>query len=156
MSKKRKVGKPKIQLSDLPEFYKRDGELYNTQFYSTLSSELGEHQTTIKWSEAVLTEMSQGASLEEIKGLLDISNTTHTRLMKEEKQYSETIKRGLRLSRRWWEKQGRQALRNKDFSYTGWYMNMKNRFKWRDRQDVTSDDEKISGVVIHVPEKNEE
>lgn len=116
------VGKPRKTLTDLPT----------------------------KWYDTVLIEMSEGASLEEIKSQLSISNDLHTRLMRDEPQYSETIKKGIELSRAWWLKKGRQNLENKDFSYTGWYMNMKNRFGWADRQqqDITSKGESIAPILV--------
>lgn len=80
--------------------------------------------------------MGQGASLTEIKAFLSISNDLYTRLLEEDKEFSVTIKKGLALSHAWWEKLGRENLFNKDFSATLWYMNMKNRFNWRDRQEV--------------------
>jgi hypothetical protein len=90
------------------------------------------------WYDTVLVEMSEGASLEEIKAILSISNDLHTRWMKEEQEYSETIKKGQELSKAWWLAKGRKNLENKDFNYTGWYMNMKNRFDWADKrqQDI--------------------
>ena len=100
------------------------------------------------WYTQVLSEMQQGASLEEIKTLLNISNDLHTRWMKDEEEYSETIKRGIELSKAWWMKQGRANLQNKDFSATLWYMNMKNRFGWKDKSetDITSGGEKINFI----------
>lgn len=68
------------------------------------------------WQDSVLSEMQEGASLEEIKAILDISNDLHTRWMKDEPEYSETIKRGEELSKAWWHKKGRINLENKDFS----------------------------------------
>jgi hypothetical protein len=57
--------------------------------------------------------------------------------MKENDEFSITIKKGRMLSESWWNKSGRKNLKEKDFSYTGWYMNMKNRFGWRDKQETT-------------------
>lgn len=39
------------------------------------------------------------------------------------------------LSEAWWEEHGRLNLHNREFNSVLWYMNMKNRFGWRDRID---------------------
>jgi hypothetical protein len=98
--------------------------------------------------------MTEGASLEEIKAYLNISNNLHTRWMTEEPEYRETIKRGEELSKAWWHKKGRVNLENKDFSATLWYMNMKNRFGWKDRQDVTTNDKDLPTPILGGVAKN--
>lgn len=109
-------GRPLIQLEDLPE----------------------------NWEALIINEMRVGASLAEIYGLLDISEPTFKRLCRDHPEFSRTIRRGKRLSERWWLEIGRIYLRDKDFSATLWYMNMKNRFGWRDRTDITSNSESIN------------
>ena len=52
------------------------------------------------------------------------------------------------FSKGWWMKQGRANLKDKDFNYTGWYMNMKNRFGWTDRQDTTSNGKELKQTTI--------
>jgi hypothetical protein len=47
------------------------------------------------------------------------------------------------ISHAWWERNGRENIDNKAFNFSGWYMNMKNRFGWKDRQDITSNDKKV-------------
>lgn len=111
---KKKVGRPKEDLSSLP-----DG-----------------------WHDEVLELYSEGAADVEIKALIygwrnNFSNNLWDRWMEEEQEFWETIKKGRMLSESWWNKSGRKNLKDKDFSYTGWYMNMKNRFGWRDKQETT-------------------
>ncbi len=87
----------------------------------------------VDWKKIILDNMAEGASREEIAGeLLLISEDLYSRFLLDEPEFAETIKKGLALSRRWWDKKGRINLENKNFQYVGWYMNMKNRFGWRD------------------------
>lgn len=102
------MGRPRIQLSDLPE----------------------------NW-EAKITELAkQGASIIELAVELDIAKETFYNLSEREPYFLDAIKRCKQLSEKWWEEQGRTNLQNKNFNYTGWYMNMKNRFGWRDKTET--------------------
>jgi hypothetical protein len=93
------------------------------------------------WEE-VIGLYDEGASDTEVKVTLGLSNDLWARLVKEEPEFSEAVKRGREKSKAWWERTGRIALRDKEFSFTGWYMNMKNRFGWRDKHEVEVEDKR--------------
>ena len=105
----------------------------------------------------MLNLMQEGASKVEIKAELRLYNDLFERLIQEEPEFSDTIKRGEQLSQAWGERQGRTNLKNKDFSPVLWYMNMKNRFGWRDKTDVehsSNPDNPIQPIVMIDAGKN--
>lgn len=115
-------GRPPIQLEDLPK----------------------------GWEESIIAMSKEGASIVELAIELDISRGSLYALMERDSDFLNTIKRCKRHCEAWWLKQGRIQLENRDFSPTLWYMNMKNRFGWTDKQqtDVTSKGKELNITPI--------
>lgn len=118
------AGRPKIKLDDLPE----------------------------GWRDFVIDLYRDGASDVEIRAELDITEGTFYRLLSEEDEFFQTIKRGRLLSQLWWERNGRINLHSTTFNSTLWYMNMKNRFGWRDKQEISGDDKSPLAFTLKIGE----
>ena len=94
-------------------------------------------------NKTVIDLMSEGASIVEVADLLGVTRKTVYNWADEnhdsyQKDFAETIRIGLTKSQAWWERNGRENLENTKFSYTGWIMNMTNRFRedWKNKQSV--------------------
>lgn len=90
----------------------------------------------------VVELMKEGASIVEVSAELGIHRDTFYEWINEKGDYYQSefalaVSEGKALSQAWWEKNGRINLENPRFNYTGWYMNMKNRFGWADKKEVS-------------------
>jgi len=92
--------------------------------------------------------MAEGMAKVEICAELGIHYDTFLAWQSEHPEFGEAVKFGDKLSEAWWLKQGRISLKDRDFNYTGWYMNMKNRHGWRDKQEHTGADGAALTVIL--------
>jgi hypothetical protein len=88
----------------------------------------------------IISIYSEGASDVEVRAFIaketgSCSLDLWKRWKEEEPEFKEAIEAGHLFSQAWWEKKGRKNIENKNFNATLWYMNMKNRFGWKDKQE---------------------
>ena len=104
-----------------------------------------------EYCDSLIDHFKQGGSINEFCLELDIAKETFYNWCKVHPEFMDSKKKGEALSEGWWMKMGRSNLKDKEFNYTGWYMNMKNRFGWADRQQV---DNNITGGGITIEVKD--
>ena len=110
------------------------------------------------WKDDILSLYAEGASDVEIRALIaekmeDTVSCTWglwDRWLVEEEEFSKTVKKGRLLCETWWQSKGRKSLNDNTFSSTLWYMNMKNRFGWKDKNEVSGPDGKELAPILNV------
>ena len=101
------------------------------------------------WENTIINLSKEGASIVELAVALDISRQTLYNLSERDEYFLDTIKKCKRYCEAWWLSKGRTELDNRDFSYTGWYMNMKNRFGWADKQENKNENTHTGEIKIN-------
>lgn len=107
------------------------------------------------WEELLIDLGNQGGAKIQMQVALKIDDDTLERLEREDKKFSVVLKEAQKASEAWWLAHGSKQLENRNFNAVLWYMNMKNRWGWKDRQDVTSGDKEIQGTSVALPVKDD-
>lgn len=113
------------------------------------------------WEMDILAIYADGGNDVEVKAEIramrgTFSNDLWDRWMKDEPNFSETIKEGRLLSEAWWNKLARKNLTNKEFNSTLWYMNMKNRFGWTDKVQTEHSGKIESTQITYIQQSGNE
>jgi len=89
------------------------------------------------WKETIFKLSAQGLAREEIYlHYYRINPYLFDRLCERETEFFEVVKKAEKLCQGWWMEVGRKSLKRKNFHDALWYMNMKNRFGWKDRSEI--------------------
>lgn len=94
--------------------------------------------------------MAAGYSKTVISGLIGVSRKVFWEWEKRHPALAEALAEGEVLSQAWWETKGLSAASGQlpGFNAAIWIFNMKNRFGWRDKQEITGDADKPVTVTV--------
>ena len=106
------------------------------------------------YCDKVTAHMSKGFSFESFAATLNCSLQTIRTWVQSRDDFFEARERGYIASQKFWEELGINGAsgRIKEFNVTCWIFNMKNRFGWRDRQDIYTSQK---AEVVITPENYE-
>lgn len=97
-----------------------------------------------EYCDKVVAHMKDGGSMHEFAREIEVHIDTLYEWMKVHEEFSEAVKKGKSFSQGWWMGIARRSLFTNNFNHVLWYMNMKNRFGWRDKQEV----EHTGGITV--------
>ena len=118
----------------------------------------GKNIYTKQVPEMVLAFLKKGYSRDVISAHLGITRNTLFKWEKEHPALAQAIEDGTVHSQLFWETLGIRAVqgRIKGFNATAWIFNMKNRFGWKDKTELSGDEERpISVRVVKFSEMQE-
>lgn len=88
------------------------------------------------WQDRMKDLAREGASDVEVRGDIGISIDLWYRWIADEPEFAETIKECKMLCQTWWERTGRNMAKGAEGNSAVWIFNMKNRFGWKDKQEI--------------------
>jgi hypothetical protein len=100
----------------------------------------------------VLREMGEGASVNEVAGMIGVAISTFMEWQKRYPEFAAAVQVGEVLSEGWWDRVARANLLNPKFNAVLYMMYRNNRHGWR-RNDSVEVQHRHSGVVRHSMEK---
>ncbi len=115
-----------------------------------------------EYCEMLIDHMSQGLSFESFAGKVRVDRDTIYAWVEANPQFSDAKKVGTQLGLLFWEQLGNSGAAGNlpGFNAASFCFNMKNRYKWRDRQDITSGDKPLPEsppqVIITLPSNGRE
>jgi transposase len=110
----------------------------------------------IEYCEQLVEHMKRGFSFASFGAIADCSEETLHEWKRVHPEFSESATRGRTKSMFFWEDLGVEGTtEGNHFNALSWKFNMQNRFGWKDKQDVTTDGEKIQ-VIFHESQKQDE
>jgi len=99
--------------------------------------------------------MSEGLSFETFSAVIGCHRDTLYEWVKVHKAFSDAKSQASAACQLWFEKAGRQQIIKGKGSSASWIFSMKNRFKWTDRQEVSSP-EGQAPITIKISERGKE
>jgi len=92
------------------------------------------------WEVVMGKEYKEGASDTEVRAKLRITISLWSSLYNDPQAsaFKEIVDVGRMLAKGWWLEEGRKSLRDKSFNAPLWHMNMKNRYSWSDKTEVST------------------
>ena len=92
-----------------------------------------------RYGAMLIEHMASGLSFESFAAELEVSKDTLESWLSDNIDFKESFDIGSAKLLKYWELLGIRNVANKKFNVNLWALNMKNRFKWSDRQDFNHD-----------------
>ncbi len=113
-----------------------------------------------KYCDVVIEEMAKGYSKEAVAGYIGISKSTLYQWAKDHDEFSNAISIGESKSQRHWENKlvdhAVHTKNGKQINGQVFNLNMKNRFGWKDKQEISADEATKKSFGFALDQKPEE
>lgn len=110
-----------------------------------------------EYCEMLIEHMGRGLSFASFGGIVGCSEDTLHEWKKVHPKFSESEYIGRTKSMLFWEEMGIVGTtEGNHFNAMSWKFNMGNRFKWKERQDVTTDDKELKPMVVLDTKRDED